>query len=222
VPFVVGVTLDVSIKAVGLAVTYAENDLCIVRNDSGITKENATELEGRMIGSPIGNVTYYRLLRVLDHLGVDAGKIDLVQMDPGDVAVALILDDIVMGCAFDGPLDRMKTVGTPLMTGSEQEAVGIHAFDVITVTEKANQAYLADLDKFAPIIADASGMELDNAKAILANFSFLTAEQQVGSDWLGGGVQSQAGSVAQTMVQAGDIDGELDDYTGFFDAEYLK
>ena len=72
VPFVVGVTNGAPLKLVGIAVTYAENDLCIVRDDAGITKENAKELEGKKVATPTGNVTHYKLLKTLEHLGVDA------------------------------------------------------------------------------------------------------------------------------------------------------
>ena len=62
VPFVVGVTNGAPLKAVGIAVTYAENDLCIVRDDAGITQANAKELEGKKVATPTGNVTHYKLL----------------------------------------------------------------------------------------------------------------------------------------------------------------
>ena len=112
--------------------TYAENDLCIVRDDAGITKENAKELEGKKVATPTGNVTHYKLLRTLDHLGVDASKVEIVQMNGADAAVALIRGDVTMACAFGGPIDRMRTVGKPLMTGAEQEAVGINTFDIVS------------------------------------------------------------------------------------------
>ena len=32
------------------------------------------KLEGKKVGTPIGNVTHYKLLRMLDHLGVDASR----------------------------------------------------------------------------------------------------------------------------------------------------
>ena len=75
VPFVVGTSNGAPLKLVGVAVTYAENDLCIVRDDSGITKENAKELEGKKVATQLGNVTHYKLLRTLEHLGVDASKV---------------------------------------------------------------------------------------------------------------------------------------------------
>lgn len=240
VPFVVGTSNGAPLKLVGVAVTYAENDLCIVRDDSGITKENAKELEGKKVATQLGNVTHYKLLRTLEHLGVDASKVELVQMNPADAAVAVVRGDVVMGCAFGGALDRMKEVGKPLMTGAEQEAVGINTFDVITatesfakehpellrkflaVTEQANAAYKANPDGAYDIVSKAAGMDLAATKAMMANFGFPTAEEQMSANWLGGGIQTMTKGVADVMVEAGGMEKALDDYSGFIDASYLK
>ncbi len=239
VPFVVGVSNGAPLKLVGIAVTYAENDLCIIRDDAGITQDNATDLEGMKVATPIGNVTHYKLLRTLDHLGVDASKVDLVQMNPADAAVALIRGDVVMGCAFGGAIDRMKEVGFPLMTGAEQEAVGINTFDIITVTEdfasehpdlvqafmdvteEANNAYKADPGAALGTIAGAAGMDEDATGAMLANFGFPTAKDQKGANWLGGGVQAMTKGVADVMVEAGNMESGLDDYSRFVDDSFL-
>lgn len=240
VPFVVGVTNGAPLKLVGIAVTYAENDLCIVRDDSGITKDNAKELEGKKVATPTGNVTHYKLLRTLSHLGVDPSKVDIVQMNGADAAVALVRGDVVMACAFGGPLDRMKTVGKPLMTGAEQEAAGINTFDVISatdsfakehpdllkkflaVTDAANAAYKKDPASTYETVAGAAGMDLDATKAMMANFGFPTNEEQLGQNWLGGGVQEAAKGVAQVMAETGNIDKALDDYSPFVDPSFLK
>ena len=240
VPFVVGVSSGAPIKLVGVAVTYAENDLCIVRDDSGITQANAKQLEGKKVATPIGNVTHYKLIKTLDHLGVDINKVDLIQMNPADAAVALVRGDVVMGCAFGGALTRMRTVGKPLMTGKEQEAVGINTFDVINVTNRfssehpelvkkfmqvtnqANVAYNTDPQPYYKTIAKAAGMDLQPTKEMLANFGFPSSEEQLSKHWLGGGIQAAAKGVADVMVAAGGMEKALDDYSKFVDDSYLK
>jgi len=240
VPFVVGVSNGAPLKLVGIAVTYAENDLCIVRDDSGITAKNAKELEGKRVATPFGNVTHYKLLRTLDHLGVNVGAVELVQMNPADAAVALVRGDVVMACAFGGAIDRMREVGKPLMTGAEQEAVGINTFDVITatdsfakehpdllrtflrVTDEANKAYKENPDGVYSIVSGAAGMDLEATKAMMRNFGFPSAEEQQGPNWLGGGVQEATKGVADVMVQAGGMEKALDDYSPFVDASFLK
>ena len=236
----VGVSTGAPLRLVGIAVTYAENDLCIVHKDAGITKENAKDLEGKKVASPIGNVTHYKLLRTLDHLGVDPNKINLVQMNPPDGAVAMARGDVAMACGFGGALNRMRQFGEPLMTGAEQEAIGINTFDIVSVTddfakehpdlvkkfmevtEKANAAYKANPDAAYGIIGQAAGMDTQATKDYMANFGFPSAEDQLGANWLGGGVQEMTKGVADVMVGAGGMDKALDDYSAFVDSNYLK
>lgn len=240
VPFVVGVTSGAPLEMVGVAVTYAENDLCIIRDDAGITKENANELEGKRVATPIGNVTHYKLLRTLEALDVDASRVELVQMNPADAAVALIRGDVPMACAFGGALNRMREVGSPLMTGAEQEEAGINTFDIISVqkdfagqnpelvkaflrvTAEANAAYEADPEANVEKIAGAAGMDIEPARQMLSLFAFPDTDAQLGASWLGGGVQEAAKGVAELMVESGNLDSALDDYSQFVTTEYLS
>ena len=240
VPFVVGVTNGAPLKMVGVAVTYAENDLCIVRDDAGITKDNAKKLEGMKVATPIGNVTHYKLLKTMQHLGVDASKLNLVQMNPADAAVALIRGDVVMGCAFGGALGRMKEVGKPLMTGAEQEAVGINTFDIISVTnsfasehpelvkkfmqvtDAANSAYNANPESAYEVVSGAAGMDMEATKSTMANFGFPSSSDQLSENWLGGGVQEMTKGVAEVMVEAGGLEKALDSYADSIDSSYLQ
>lgn len=239
VPFVVAYTNGLPLKTVGVAVSYAAADNCVVRDDAGITKENAKELEGKKVATPIGNVTHYKLLRMLDHLGVDASKVEMVQMNGADAAVALARGDVVMACAFGGPLERMKEYGHELMTPEEQEAIGIRVFDVISVTEsfmnehpdllktflrvtdEANKAYNANPEPMIPVICKAAGMDLEPCKKLLAMFTFPTAEEQKSEKWLGGTVQKFMKEVADFFVQQGQLDHALESYEGAVDASYL-
>ena len=56
----------------------------------------------------------------------------------------------------------------------------------------------------------------------MANFGFPTAEEQLGPNWLGGGVQEAAKGVADVMVGSGNLDKALDDYSPFVDPSFLK
>ena len=240
VPFVVGVSRDAPLKLVGIAVTYSDNDMCVIRDDSGITKNNAQELEGKKVATPIGNVTHFKFLKSMEYLGVDSTKVELVQMNPADGAVALIRGDVTMACGFGAALDRMRTVGSPLLTGPEQEAAGIGSFDIISVTndfakdhpdlvkkfikitEEANNAYKADPDSAYPTIAKAAGMDLEATKKTMGGFGFPSVADQRKSNWLGGGVQELAITVGQVMSEHGDLEKPLNDYSKFVDSSFLE
>ncbi len=240
VPYVVAVSKGLDLKLVGVAVSYAEADNCVVSKESGITKANAKQLEGKKIGTPIGNVTHYKLLRMLDHLGVDATKVDMVQMNGADAAVAFARGDIVMGCAFGGPMLRMLDSGNLLMTAAEQEAIGIRVFDVISVTgefaaehpdlvqkfmdvtDKANAAYAADKMAALPSIAKAAGMDKSGAEKLLKMFSFPSKADQASAAWLGGTVQKFTKSVADFFVAQKQLDEALDSYDGAITDKFVK
>ena len=239
VPWVVAVSSGLPLKLVGVAVSYAEADNCVVHADAGITQANAADLEGKKIATPIGNVTHYKLLRMLDHLGVDASKVDMVQMNGADAAVALARGDVTAGCAFGGPLQRMKEHGSELMTAAEQEAIGIRVFDVISatedfandhadllkkfmmVTEEANAAYGENPGRFEETISKAAGMDLDATQNMLGMFSFPSASDQKSEAWMGGTVQAFTKEVADFFVQQGQLDRALDSYDFAIDPSFL-
>ena len=240
VPFVVAVSNGLDLKMVGIAASYAEADNCVVSKASGIAKANARELEGRKVGTPIGNVTHYKLLRMLDHLGVDAARVDLVQMNPAEAAVAFARGDIVMGCAFAGPLLRMLESGSPLMTAAEQEAIGVRVFDVISVTgefltehpelvrkfvdvtEKANAAYAADEKTALPRIARAAGMDEAGAAELISTSRFPSKAEQASQAWLGGTVQKFSKDVADFFVAQKQLDKALDSYDAAITDKFVK
>jgi len=197
VPFVVAVTKGLPLKLVSAAVSYAENDNCVVHKDAGITQENAKDLEGKKVATPIGNVTHYKLLRTLDHLEVDANAVNLLQMNPPEAAAALARGDVEMACGFGGALRRMMEFGDVLMSAGEQEAIGIRVFDIVSVTEEfatehadlvtkflqitedANGAFKADAGAMLPAIAKESGQELADSEAMVGLFQFPTKDEQL-------------------------------------------
>ena len=220
VPFVVAVSKNVDLKLVGIAMTYAENDNCVARNGSGINKTNAKKsLKGKKIGSPTGNVTHYKLLKTLKHFGVKKSDVKIISMQNTDVASALARGDIDVGCGFGGSLNRMKDHGSVILTGAEQEAIGLKVFDIVSVTgkfaqenpevvtqfmqitEDANRAYNRHPSRFYNTLAKASGMKLDGAVSTLKKFNFLESDEQLSADWMLGGVQRFTKEVADFFVE---------------------
>ncbi len=241
IPYVVAVSAGVPLQLVGVAVSYSENDNCVVHRDAGVSKYNAHHtLVGKTIATPIGNVTHYKLLRTLDYLGVDVSKVKIVKMDGAPGAAALTKHRVDMACAFGGPLTRMKDVGHVLMTGKEQEEFGLLTFDVISttkefaanhpdlltkfmqVTEDANRAYAKDPAHAQPIIAKAAGMKLADSNGFLDKFSFPSKEEQLSEAWFGGTVQAFCKGAADFFVKQKVIPKALDDYSPYVDDSFLK
>ncbi|MDH3661669.1 MAG: ABC transporter substrate-binding protein [Alphaproteobacteria bacterium] len=240
VPFALAVTDGAPIKTVGVAVSYAENDNCVIYKKEAIDRANAHELEGRKVGVPLNTVTHYKMLKTLTFLGVDVSKVDVVDMSPQKISEEFIKGELAMGCSWGGPLRRMKGHGWELLNAYEQERLGIRAFDVIAVTDAFASAhpelvstflevsdrateYLADNpDEAQPVIAEAAGLELKESNILLSLFDFYARDDQLTESWLLGGVQTFVKEVADFFEEQGEIENALDDYGAAIDSSFYE
>lgn len=240
-PFVVATSAGQDLQVVDVAVSYSENDNCVVRASHEIDKSNAKELEGKEVGVPLGTAAHYGFLKQMDHFGVDTSTMKVVDMAPPDGAAAFANGNLDMVCGWGGALRRMKEHGNVLLTGAEKEELGIQVFDATTVPTawaKENAELLskflkvtADMNaKFAgggagemtPVIAKEAGMDADATTATMAGFAFPTVEAQLSDKWLGGGTQKFLKEVADFFVEQGTIPSARDSYDGAVDASYLE
>lgn len=240
IPFMGAVSKGAPLKAVGIALSYAENDNCVVHRKAAIDKANAHELEGKKVAVPFGTVTHYKLLRTLDFLAVDAGKLELVDMVSAKGAEALARGEVTMACGWGGPLRRMMGKNHVLMSAREQTKIGIRTFDVVAVTNELAEkhpdlviAFLAvsdravdylddNPDQAQPIIAKTAGLSLRESNIILSLFQFYTRNAQLTATWMLGGVQAFTKEVADFYVKQGAMPKALDDYGPMFDVGFYE
>ena len=240
-PFVVAASAGQDLKIVDIAVSYSENDNCVVAEALEIDKTNAKELEGKKVGLPIGTAAHYGFLKQMEYFGVDVSTMEIVDMAPADGAAAFAQGNMDMVCGYGGALRRMKEHGNVLLTGAEKEEVGILVFDVVSapttfaveesdlltkflkVTNDANAMWNAGdkTDEMLAVIAKDAGMDPADASASLSTFAFSPLEEKLSDKWMGGGVQSFMGGVAKVFKDAGSISATLDSYEDRVDASLL-
>ncbi len=231
-PFVVATSAGQDLQILDVAVSYADNDNCVVRSELEIDKSNAGELAGKKVAVPLGTAAHYGFLKQMSHFGVDVASMDVVDMDPPDAAAAIAQGSIDMFCGWGGSLRRALEHGNVLLTGDEKTELGILVFDVtsgpadwvaenselvakfLKVTADANAMWAdeANRAKMLPVIAKDAGMDEDATASTIATFSFPTVEEQLAEGWLGGNAQAFMKGVADVFVEAGSIDGALDTY----------
>ncbi len=236
-PFVVAASAGQDLKVVDVAVSYSENDNCVVASALEIDKDSAGELAGKKVGVPIGTAAHFGFLRQMDHFGVDIGTMEIVDMAPPEGAAAFAQGNLDMVCGWGGALRRMKEHGNVLLTGAEKEELGILVFDVtsapadfvaeesellakfLKVTADMNAMWNSgeNTDKMLPVIAKDAGMDEAETAATIATFTFPSVDEQLNEKWLGGGAQSFMGGVADVFKTAGSIPGVLDTYTDAVD-----
>lgn len=231
-PFVVATSAGQDIQIVDVAVSYSENDNCVVSSGLEIDKSSASELAGKKVAVPLGTAAHYGFLSQMGHFGVDVAGLTVVDMAPAEGAAALAQGSVDMACGWGGALRTMKESGNVLLTGAEKEALGILVFDVtsapagvvaengdmvakfLKVTADANAMWAdeANQAKMLPVIAKDAGMDEDATMSTLAGFTFPTLEEQLSGAWLGGNAQTFMKGVAEVFVNANSIDGALETY----------
>lgn len=231
-PFVVAASAGQDLQVVGVAVSYADNDNCVVAEALEIDKTNARELRGKKVGVPKGTAAHYGFLKQMDHFGVDINTMEIVDMAPPDGAAAFAQGNLDMVCGWGGALRRMLQHGNVLLTGAEKTELGILVFDVTSVPASfaAEEAELLSkflkvtgdmnamwnsgkhTDKMLPVIAKDSGMDLQATRDTISTFVFPSVEDQLSGQWLGGGAQTFMKGVAQVFLDAGSIDAARNTY----------
>jgi taurine transport system substrate-binding protein len=233
-PFVGAVSGGQDLQIVDVAVSYSDNDNCVVASGLEIDKMSAGELAGKKVAVPLGTAAHYGFLKQMSHFGVDVGGMDVVDMAPAEGAAALSQGAVDMACGWGGALRRMKESGNILLTGAEKSELGILVFDATTapaafvaeegdllakflkVTADANAMWAdeANQAKMLPVIAKDAGMDETATSETLAGFIFPSVDEQLGAAWLGGGAQDFMGGVAKVFLDSGNIDAALDSYAG--------
>ncbi|MGB1235713.1 MAG: ABC transporter substrate-binding protein [Planktomarina sp.] len=240
-PFVVATSAGQDLQVVDVAVSYADNDNCVVRTDLEIDKMSAGELAGRKVAVPLGTAAHYGFLKQMNHFGVDIASMEIVDMAPAEGAAALAQGSLDMACGWGGALRRMKESGNVLLTGAEKTELGILVFDATTttatfaaenadvlakflaVTADANAAWNASQPDFMlGMIAKDAGMDKAAAAETLAGFVFPDIDTQLSEAWMGGNAQTFMKGVAEVFVEAGSIPSANDSYEGNVSADALE
>ena len=230
-PFVVATSAGQDLQIADVAVSYSDNDNCVVQSALEIDKDSAAELAGKKVAVPLGTAAHYGFLKQMTHFGVELDSLNVVDMAPAEGQAALAQGSVDMACGWGGALRRMTESGNILLTGAEKEELGILVFDVSTapsafvaenpdvvakflsVTAKANDQWAAGqpADMLTAIAKDA-GMSEEDTLSTMSTFVFPGVDDQLSDKWLGGGAQEFMKGVADVFVNAGSIDAAKDSY----------
>ncbi|MDC0948638.1 ABC transporter substrate-binding protein [Gammaproteobacteria bacterium] len=241
-PFVVATSAGQDLQTVDVAVSYSENQNCVVAESLEIDKTTVSDLEGKKVGVPIGTAAHYGFLKQMSHFGVDISTMEIVDMAPPDGAAAFAQGSLDMVCGWGGSLRRMTEHGNVLLTGAEKEELGILVFDVtsapadfvaeesellakfLKVTADMNAMWNSGehTDEMLPVIANDAGMDPVATAETIATFVFPSIDDQLSAKWLDGGAQDFMKGVAEVFVEAGSIDAARETYAEAVNAGPLQ
>ena len=195
-PYINAVKAKAPISLVDVAMEYGMGGTtCVTSKKSGITKANASELEGKKVAVPLGTMAEYVFTESMKIVGADRKKMNIIAMDPEEGAAALVSGDVVMACLFGGNSIKSATsVGTRLLTVDEARAGGIMGIDIVSVTNKFMKENPGMVKSFVELTHEAnarfragksdlkamskeSEMKVADMNDTLSGFKFLTPKE---------------------------------------------
>jgi taurine transport system substrate-binding protein len=225
-----------------------EAEALVVRNGAGIDKPS--DLKGKKLGVPFVSTTHFHTMFALEQWGIKPNELQLLNMQPNQIAAAWERGDIDAAFVWDPALARIKQSGKVLITSGELSKKGKATFDGIAANRAWAESHADFMVGFIKVIAAADaafranpaawGPTSPQAKAIAAKiggepreiadamrlYAYPSAEQQASPAWLGGG---QSGGAAKALKATADflleqkrIDAVSGDYSKFVTAKYAE
>jgi taurine transport system substrate-binding protein len=188
------------------------------------------DLRGKKIATPLASTSHYSLLAALEDAGLSQNDVKVVDAEPPDIAAAWERGDIDAAYVWNPVLAQLvKDGGKVLVTSEELAKQGKTTYDLAVASndfasqypdavttwlaqqDRAVQLYKDDADAAASAVAAELNLSKEDALAQMKDLIFLTADEQAGSDYLGGGLGRDLAATARFNQQLGQIPDVQDD-----------
>jgi taurine transport system substrate-binding protein len=247
-PIAAGVSQGVDMQLVWIVEDIADAEALVARDGAGI--EEIADLVGKKVGVPFVSTTHFHLLFALEHNGIDPNEVEILNLQPPQIAAAWERGDIDAAFVWDPALGRIKQNGKVLVTSGELSALGRPTFDGLVVDKSWAEQNAEGLAKFIRVIAEADAAYRDDKDAwtadsepvrkivgvvggnpedvpgVLELYEFPTMEEQASCKWLGCGAEGGAVKAlvftSEFLKEQQKIPEVLADYTPFVTPEYVE
>jgi taurine transport system substrate-binding protein len=193
-----------------------------------VVKKDITSIEqlkGKKVATPLASTSHYSLLAALQDHQLTAKDVKVIDAEPDDIAAAWSRGDIDGAYVWNPNLAKLiKDGGHVLVSSADLAKEGKTTYDLAVVTKDfagkypdAVKTWVAQQDRAVKLyrsdpraVATAVGAELnvsaDEVKPQLKDLIFLTAAEQAGPDYLGGGLAKNLFAAAQFNKDLAQID----------------
>lgn len=243
-PLAAGVTRGAEIKAFLVAGLIGEAEALAVRNDAGINEPK--DLIGKKVAVPFVSTTHYSLLFALKHWGIDASKVNILNLQPPEIAAAFARGDIDATYVWDPALASAKKTGKVLITSAQVADLGGPTFvawiarndfakehpDAVTAFTKVTLGtfarYRKDPKAYGPgtaeakKIADFTGAKPEEVSEQVAGNYYPLAEEQISDKLLARGTAEALAATSAFLKEQKKVDALLPDYGPTATPDFVK
>lgn len=241
---IIALSRGLDVELIWLHEILGEIEGLAVREGSGI--EQVADLQGMRIATTFASTSHYSLLQVLNDAGI-ANDVELVDMKTVDIVAAWERGDIDAAYTWQPSLGRLLEDGEMLISSEQAAEMGHKTANILLArkgfTEKykdlttdfiaalveGGNAYRADAEKAAEIVAGSLEITPENALMQMQGSIWLTPEEEVSSEYLG--TSEEAGDFSRVMKQTSDFlleQGSISDspsqeaFDAFINPEYIE
>ena len=168
-PIAAGVSQGVDMQLVWIVEDIADAEALVARDGSG-HRPTVEDLMGKKVGVPFVSTTHFHLLFALEHFGVDPNEVEILNLQPPQIAAAWERGDIDAAFVWDPALGQIKQNGKVVITSGELSALGRPTFDGLVVNKSWAEQNAEGLAKFIKVIAEADAAYRDDKDAWTAGF----------------------------------------------------
>jgi taurine transport system substrate-binding protein len=243
-PLVAGVTRGAPIEAFLLAGLIGKAEGLVVRNGSGVS--DIKDLAGKKVATPFVSTSQYSLLFALKHSGVDPTSVNVLNLQPPEIAAAFARGDIDAAYVWDPVLTKTKENGKVLIDSAELAKLGGPTFvawiarkDYATAHPEVVKAFTqVTLDIYAHFrkdpddckagtanakkIADFNGAKVEDIFDEVDGAYYPLADEQASKAVLGGGTANGIAATAAFLKDQKKVDALLPSYADTLTPEFVK
>jgi taurine transport system substrate-binding protein len=247
-PIAAGVSRGVDMQLFWIVEDIASAEALVVRDGSGIAAPQ--DLKGKKLGVPFVSTTHFHTLFALEQFGIDPKDLEVLNMQPNQIAAAWERGDIDAAFVWDPALGRIKKSGKVLITSGLLSSWGKATFDGMVVNRSfaeangdfmatfvkviaaADAAYRDDPNSFsgdsdnAAKIVKMVGGNAEDVPGVLTLYNFPTLEQQASCAWLGcgkdGGAARALQFTSEFLKNEKKIDSLQPDYGKFVNSSFVE
>lgn len=195
----------------------------VVKGDKGIA--SIADLKGKTIATPFASTAHYSLLAALESAGLSDTDVNVIDSEPDAILAAWQNGDIDGAYVWNPNLAKLVADnGKVLISSADLAKQGKTTYDLAIVTKSFADKYpgavqiwldaqntavkLIKTDPTKAAAAIAAELNISEQETLdqLSQLIFLDASEQVGADYLGGGLATNLYAAAQFNQKLGKID----------------
>lgn len=214
-PATIGICNDIGVEMIWIHEVLGSVESLVSRSETNIT--SVEQFKGKKIAVPFASTAHFSALKALENAGLTAADVELLDMSPDKIYAAWQTGDIDGAYIWDPTLSMLENKNV-VVTSEDMANIGAMTSNVEVVNKEFAQAhpeivegYIRAMDRAVKLfkenpdeavkaIAGSLNITEEEAKNQMSGSIWLTAEEQCGAEYFGGGLITNLSDTAAFLL----------------------